>query len=109
MAEIPKWVTYPEAEWETATPEQAGMNVPAWQAWIEEREKQAGPNSVLGSNTEGKHGLVIARWGRLLAEIGDGNAIFNSASVAKSFGIVATRDSVGRDADADDYLGLVSP
>ena len=35
---IPDWVIYPEKEWETITPEEAGFDESAWQKFLKQHQ-----------------------------------------------------------------------
>jgi CubicO group peptidase (beta-lactamase class C family) len=82
-AEVPDWVVFPGANWETITPEEAGLDVAKWNAWVV-RQKPAGSESW-GQNPEHRFGVVVARGGYLVKTFGDPDFRLNSASVGKAF------------------------
>ncbi|MCZ6677006.1 MAG: serine hydrolase [Candidatus Poribacteria bacterium] len=80
---IPDWVVFPEEDWETIAPEEAGLDVEKWNAWVA-RQKPSG-HSSWGQNPQHKYGVVITRGGYLLKTFGDPDFKVNSASVGKAF------------------------
>ena len=82
IAQIPDWVVYPDAEWQTMTPEQAGLDVAKWDAWVA-LQKPSG-NGSYGQNPKRTFGVVVTRGGYLLKTFGDGDCKVQSASVGKA-------------------------
>ncbi len=63
-AEVPDWVVFPDEEWETISPQEAGLDLGKWNAWLA-KQKPAGAE-VLGQNLDRGFGVVIVRGGYLL-------------------------------------------
>ena len=82
-AEVPDWVVFPDEKWETITPQEAGLDVGKWNAWLA-KQKPAGAE-VLGQNLDRGFGVVIVRGGYLLKTFGDPDFKINSSSVGKAF------------------------
>lgn len=82
-AQVPDWVVYPDKEWQTITPEKAGLDVAKWNAWVA-RQKPAG-NDSWGQNPDRKFGVVVTRGGYVLKTFGDADCKIQSASVGKAF------------------------
>jgi len=82
-AEVPEWVNFPGREWEQVTPEQAGLDVARFEAWIRSQKPRFGKASG-GQKPEGG-GVVIARAGYLLHTWGDRDFRYQSASLGKAF------------------------
>gem|GEM_PF-756651 len=81
-AQVPDWVVYPEEKWQTITPEEAGVDVNRWNAWI----ASLAPN---GSDSYGQNpgdwGTVLVRGGYLLHSWGNPDFKFQNSSVGKAF------------------------
>jgi hypothetical protein len=86
---VPDWVVYPEEQWQTITPESAGLDVSKWNDYLATVRQNAKGYPAGGQNPEGKYGAVICRGGFLFAVIGDGDLKMNSASVGKAFNKIA--------------------
>jgi CubicO group peptidase (beta-lactamase class C family) len=108
MAEknIPDWVRFPGEEWETSTPEQAGLNPGKFNAWAKEQKPQFG--KTYGGQVADSGGVVIARGGYLVHTWGDPDYKFQSASLGKTFvrmalqltidqGLIKSRDDLVMD------------
>ncbi len=81
---VPDWVTYPEADWQSLTPEEAGLDPARFQAFIDSLDIRGA--SFLGEDhTNGKFGAVIARGGYLVHTWGDRHYRHQTASVGKAF------------------------
>ncbi len=83
QAEVPEWVVYPGEKWRTITPEEAGLDMKKWDAWVA-RQKPSG-NDSYGQNPKRQFGVVVTRGGYLLKAFGDPDFKLNSASVGKAF------------------------
>lgn len=82
-AGVTDWVVYPEQDWQTITPAEAGLNVDKWNAW-EARQKPSG-NESWGQNPQHDFGVVVTRGGYLLKVFGNAACKIQSASVGKAF------------------------
>ncbi len=82
-AEIPDWVNYPGSEWETITPEQAGLNIQKFNAWVKSQTPCFGKAS--GHQKPDGGGVVITRAGYILHTWGDPDFKCQSASLGKTF------------------------
>ena len=82
--DIPEWVTHPEDDWVSITPEQAGLDRDAYRCFIEDLDP-SGADFGGEDHTEGKWGAVLSRGGYLLHEWGDRHYRFQTASVGKAF------------------------
>ena len=81
---IPNWVTYPNKEWETATPTEAGFDKNQWNTWLAEQNPQGA--SVAGErHPNNEWGAVLMRGGYIIKTWGDPYYLYHSASVAKCF------------------------
>lgn len=83
QAQVPEWVVYPDNEWKTITPQEAGLDSVKWNAWVA-RQKPAG-NDSWGQNPKRDFGVVVTRGGRLLKTFGNADCKVQSASVGKAF------------------------
>jgi hypothetical protein len=53
-AEVPAWVVYPDEDWRTLSPEEAGIrDVAAWNRWVEATRKTAKGASFQGEDHRG--------------------------------------------------------
>jgi CubicO group peptidase (beta-lactamase class C family) len=86
-AEIPTWVVYPETEWKSLSPEEAGIrDVAAWNRWVESTRKTAKGSSFQGEDHRGnKWGVAVTREGYLIQTFGDPDYKYQTASTAKAF------------------------
>jgi CubicO group peptidase (beta-lactamase class C family) len=84
---VPDWVVFPEEEWQTLTPEEAGVgDIEAWNRWVEEMEKSVHGAAFKGEDHSGnKWGVVIARGGYLVQTFGDPDYKHQTASLGKCF------------------------
>ena len=83
LAEVPSSVVYPDEEWQTITPAEAGLDVGKWNTWLD-AQKPSGHDSW-GQNPQRKYGVVVTRGGYVLKTFGDPDFKINSASVGKAF------------------------
>jgi CubicO group peptidase (beta-lactamase class C family) len=83
QGQVPEWVVYPDKEWKTITPREAGLDSPKWNAWVA-RQKPAG-NDSWGQNPQRDFGVVVTRGGYLLKTFGNVDCKVQSASVGKAF------------------------
>ena len=84
--QIPGWVTYPDDDWASITPEQAGLDPDGFRNFVGGLEPHG---AAFGGedHTDGKWGAALTRGGYLLHEWGDRNYRFQTASVGKAFTI----------------------
>ena len=84
---VPDWVTFPEEEWQTITPEEAGIeDVAAWDGWVEAARQKARGAAFQGEDHSGnKWGVAIARGGYLVETFGDPDYRYQTASLGKAF------------------------
>ena len=103
---VPDWVAYPGKQWQTITPEAAGLDVSKWNDYLLKIRQNAKGFLAGGQNPTGKYGAVICRGGFLLAVIGDGDLKMNSASVGKAFNKIALQLAIdaGYINSADDFI-----
>lgn len=88
--------TFPDPAWERITPAAAGLDAERWEAYLSQLRRVSSGFPAAGQNTEGRYGAVITRGGYLLAVIGDGDLMANSASVGKAFNKIALQLAVDR-------------
>ena len=82
--DVPDWVTFPEDDWITITPEEAGLDREKFRRFLSSID--AGGNSVGGEVHEGNNwGTMITRGGYLVHTWGDRNYKFQTASLGKAF------------------------
>ncbi|MCZ6680504.1 MAG: serine hydrolase [Candidatus Poribacteria bacterium] len=81
---LPDWITYPEADWISITPAEAGLDLEKWADFLAERE-------VRGAAWEGEDhtgdnwGTILTRGGYRVQTWGNGDYKFQTASVGKAF------------------------
>ena len=82
--EIPDWVTFPEDDWITITPEEAGLDREKFQRFLSNMDVRG---AAFGGedHTGGKFGTVITRGGYLVQTWGDGGYKYQTASTGKAF------------------------
>jgi CubicO group peptidase (beta-lactamase class C family) len=87
QAEVPAWVAYPDEEWRTLTPQEAGVrDVEAWNRWVEATKKSSRGASFQGEDHSGvQWGVAITRGGYLIQSFGDPDYKFQTASLGKCF------------------------
>ena len=81
--ETPAWVKFPGDRWETMTPEEAGLDVKKFRAWVENQRPEFGKE--IGGQRPGGGGVVITRGGYIVQEWGDPEFKHQSASLGKTF------------------------
>lgn len=86
-AQVPDWVVFPDKDWKTLSPEEAGIrDVAAWNKWVEETRNTAKGASFQGEDHRGnKWGAAITRGGYLIQTFGDPDYKYQTASGAKAF------------------------
>lgn len=67
-AEVPSWVNFPRGQWETITPEKAGLDVQKFNAWLSGKRVQipkgfGGQKPADGAVMLTRGGYVIKTWG----------------------------------------------
>ena len=82
--DIPDWVTYPEDDWVSITPVQAGLDPDGYRLFVDGLDP-AGADFGGEDHTGGRWGAVVTRGGYLLHEWGDRHYRFQTASVGKAF------------------------
>lgn len=83
-SKIPDWVTYPEDDWATISPEDAGLDVAAFGRFLAGLDVRGA--SFGGEDHSGNRwGSAITRGGYLLHSWGDRNFRFQTASTGKAF------------------------
>jgi predicted GH43/DUF377 family glycosyl hydrolase len=82
-AVVPDWVVYPERDWQTITPAEAGLDLDKWNAWVA-RQTPSG-NDSWGQNPQYDFGVVVTRGGYLLKVFGNAECKIQSVSVGKAF------------------------
>ena len=82
--ELPAWVTFPEADWETVSPEKAGLDPAKFNRFLANIDATGA--SIGGEFHRGDDwGAVVTRGGYLLHTWGDKDYRFQTASMAKAF------------------------
>ena len=106
--EVPAWVVYPDAEWHTLTPPEAGIrDVAAWNKWVDSTKKRTRGARFQGEDHSGnKWGVAITRGGYLIQTFGDSNYKFQTASLGKAFTIACLQLAIdeGLIKSADDLI-----
>jgi len=83
LSPLPEWVNFPGKAWETITPEEAGLDVEKFNAWVNSQKPQFG--KAYGGQKPENGGVVIARGGYLIHTWGAPNFKYQSASLGKTF------------------------
>ena len=104
ITEIPDWVVYPEEDWKSITPEEAGLDTEKFHrfpARIDVKGSAFGGKDHTGE----KFGTVITRGGYLVHTWGDGGYKYQTALTGKAFtyallGLVVQEGMV----EADDLI-----
>jgi len=91
-ANMPDWVEFPGEEWETAAPDEAGLDASIFNEWVNGQSPQFG--KAYGGQKPGNGGAVIARGGRILHTWGDPDFRYQSASLGKTFTRIALQLAV---------------
>ena len=80
---VPNWVTYPDDDWESITPEEAGLDPSGFEQWtagLDVRGATFGGEDHSGT----KYGAVLTRGGYLVHSWGDRLYAHHTASVGKA-------------------------
>ena len=81
---VPDWVTYPEEEWVTISPAEAGLDAGGFERFLSGLDVRGA--SFAGEDHGGtKWGVVLTRGGYLVQTWGDRHYRFQTASVGKAF------------------------
>lgn len=81
---IPDWVVYPQTEWLTASPREAGFDIGRWEAYLAKQTPR--PSNRFGEvHVPTEFGTVLCRGGYLIHHWGDPDYLYQSASVGKAF------------------------
>jgi len=85
----PAWVAFPDKEWRSLAPREAGVrDVDAWNQWVEATTKRAHGAGFQGEDHSGNQwGVAITRGGFLVQTFGDPDYRFQTASLGKAFTI----------------------
>jgi CubicO group peptidase (beta-lactamase class C family) len=86
-AETPEWVSLPGDQWESITPEEAGLDETKFNAWVASQKPKFGV--AYGGQQPERGGAVITRGGYILHTWGDPGFKFQSASLGKTFTRIA--------------------
>ena len=80
---IPDWVAFPQEDWVTISPEEAGLDSQGFRRWLEGLDVKG---AAFGGedHTGEKFGTVITRGGYLIHAWGDPNYRFHTASTGKA-------------------------
>ncbi len=100
---FPSWLTFPEREWETASPAAAGFDGDIFNAWVRSKMYAVGGT---GAENPGDYGAVFTRGSKIVATWGNPDHYWSSASVGKIFAKLAlqlTADS-GRIGSISDFV-----
>lgn len=81
---IPAWVTFPEDEWMSITPAEAGLDVEKWEHFLAKRDVK-GATFGGEEHTANKWGTVFTRGGYIVHTWGNRNYKFQTASLGKAF------------------------
>ena len=83
----PDWVTFPDEEWQTITPEEAGIeDVETWNRWVEAARGRVRGAAFQGEDHGGdRWGVAITRGGYLIQTFGDSDYRYQTASLGKAF------------------------
>ena len=80
---VPDWVTYPDDDWESITPEEAGLDHNGFEQWIAGLDVRGA--TFGGEDHSGdKFGAVLTRGGYLVHSWGDRLYAHHTASVGKA-------------------------
>lgn len=101
---LPDWLVYPEREWETAAPEEAGLDPKAFNEWVESKSYTVGG---YGGEEPGTYGAVLTRGGKIVATWGDPDHLWQTASVGKLFTKLALQltEDHGKIDSIHDFIG----
>ncbi len=83
---FPSWLTFPEREWETASPAAAGFDGDIFNAWVRSKMYAVGGT---GAENPGDYGAVFTRGSKIVATWGNPDHYWSSASVGKIFAKLA--------------------
>ena len=81
---VPDWVAYPGADWVKISPEQAGLDAAAFDAFLAGLDPH-GANYGGEDHSGGQWGAVITRGGYLVHAWGDRDYTFQTSSTGKAF------------------------
>ena len=79
----PEWVVFPGEQWETMTPEEAGLDGQKFKEWVGSQNPIFG--KAAGGQEPERGGVVITRGGYVIHTWGDANYAYQSASLGKTF------------------------
>ena len=82
-AQVPSWVDYPDGPMQTLTPQQAGLDVAKFNAWVNSQNPNFG--KAYGGQQPGNGGVVLARGGYIIRTWGNPDFKYQSASLGKTF------------------------
>ena len=81
--DIPDWVVFPSETWDRISPEGAGLDRMAFDAWVNSQTPEFGHS--FGGQKPTRGGVVLTRGGYLLHTWGDPAFRYQSASLGKTF------------------------
>ena len=81
--DVPNWVTYPDHDWLTITPEEAGLDPVKYAAWLEGLQV-TGASFGGEDHSRNRYGAVFTRGGYLVQAWGDRQYQHQTASVGKA-------------------------
>lgn len=106
LAEVPDWVVFPDQQWQTLAPAEAGIrDLQAWNRWLEAATKSARGASFQGEDHSGDQwGVAVTRGGYLVQTFGDPDYKYQTASLGKAFTIACLQLALdeGRIKSVDD-------
>ena len=82
---LPDWVSYPKEEWTAISPEQAGIDVREWEAFLAESSVRGADQAGEATAEKGRWGTVLTRGGYLVHAWGDRDYKEQTASASKAF------------------------
>ena len=84
--EVPDWVTFPDGDWETITPEDAGIDREKFQRFLASLDAR-GYDFGGEVHEDNNWGTAVTRGGYLLHTWGDKDYKFQTASLGKAFAL----------------------
>ena len=95
LPSLPGSLTYPEENWERLSPEQAGVDLQAWETYLEQQHP-SGSTQFGENHPRNQWGTAIAINGRLLHTWGNPDYLYQSASVGKALTKMALQLAIDR-------------
>jgi len=91
---IPDWVNFPDEDWKTVTPRQAGLDAQKFNSWVKSRKPRF--KKAYAGQKPSSGGVVLTRGGRILHTWGDPDFKYQSASLGKTFTRMALQLAVDK-------------